>query len=279
MRLFSAQEGNPIPRRDRRRLETHHRCASLRRTGRLAGLPVLAALGLSSCAIATPHTNISRWPVAAKAMYYRDPAPYRLGVLLLADRRPAVERNGQRPTGIFLVLWNRRVGDYYTNDQVFGGQVAHRLTEQLMEYLAASHAFAEAIFIVPPQELRLDDPLSVSRAGREQVVDILLHGELRHFFGSQYQHVSIYMLPLYFVGMFGWQNAKALPWGRTSIAFTLYDGRTGELLWRRLLEADHTLPRDTDAMTEAALESFVEVTGRLAADLRQVSLEVEPSGR
>ena len=232
------------------------------------------ALMLSGCAIHTPYTNISQWPVARDASYYHEPAPYRIGVLPLTDQRPAEERTGKQPHGVFLILWNRRIGDYYTGDRLFGGNVAQQLSDRLTEYLHSSNVFAQTIPIATtPQGFDPSDSAAVSRLGLEQVVDYLLGGELQHFFGSQSQHTSIYLLPLYVASAFGWQDSKTLPWGRTSIAFTLYDGKSGDVVWRHRLEADRILPRERDLMSEAAMGSFVDLAGQLSAELRQLPLD------
>jgi len=228
---------------------------------------------VAGCSNKTPHLSLPQWPIAQRAMYYRAAAPYRLGVSPLFDQRPVVERQGQRPAGCFLLVWNRRVGDYYTGDHVFGGQVALHLTEHLIEYLRAANVFADVTPVAPSEALHLSGAGAIGRVGRDHQADYLLGGQLEHFFGSQSQHTSIYLLPLYFVSTFGWHDAKSLPWGRTAIDFTLYEGRTGQIVWRRLIEADHTLPRESDTMSEAAWEAFVETAGRLAVDLRQLPLE------
>jgi hypothetical protein len=239
---------------------------------RYLGLGFAGLLLLSSCAIATPHRQISQWPVTKRAMYYRDPLPSRLVLIPLIDRRPPRERQGQRASGLFLLLWNRRKGDYYTGDHVFGNDVPRQLTQQLAEFLKASNAFA-SIEVAASRGL---DPESVSRAEVSAVAqthnaDYVLAGELHHFFGTQFQHTSMYLLPLYFINTFGWQDQKSLPWGQTAIRFVLYEGRSGENLWRRMVEAKETLPRETDSMSDAALESFATTAGLLASDLRQVS--------
>lgn len=242
---------------------------------RLVSFVGLLSLGLSGCAIATSHLNISQWPVTTYAMYYRDPAPYRLAVLPLVDQRPGQEREGQRPRGMFLLLWNRRVGDYYTGDQIFGGNVAAQLSQQLSAYLTSTHAFAEVIPIPAssaPQGSSIS-PADILALRQAHMVDYVLQGQVQHFFGSQTQHTSIYLLPLYFVSTMGWQDSKTLPWGRTAIQYTLYDGRSGDIAWRQLLEADRTLPRQTDAMSEAALQSFVDVAGQMASNLRTAAVE------
>ena len=83
----------------------------------------------------------------------------------------------------------------------------------------------------------------------------------------------MFALPLYFISAFGWQNGKGLPWGKTAIRFTLSDGSTGDLVWAQVIEADATLPRATDSMAEAAMESFLNATGQLTTQLRQLPLE------
>ncbi len=246
-----------------------------RSLARSATLLVLAAAGLAvcaGCAISTPHMNIRQWPGAARAGYYHEPAPVRVGVLPLVDQRPAVEHSGKRPTGMFLLLWNRRVGDYYTGDRVFGGEVTSQLTDQLVQYLKAGNVFADVVRVQPPTDFNPADPTSVSTMGRSNVVHYLLRGEVQHFYGSQTQHTMIYLLPLYFVNTFGWEDSKTLPWGKTSIQFTLYDAQTGDLVWRRLIEYNQTLPRDKDPMSQAALESFTGAAGELSTDLRTIPL-------
>ena len=105
-------------------------------------------------------------------------------------------------------------------------QVATGLTTQTVRYLKAANVFAEVVSIDPPSQFNPQVPEHVSRLGREQVVDYLLRGELQHFFGSQTQRTSIVLLPLYFINTMSWENAKFLPWSKTAIAWTLYDGRT-----------------------------------------------------
>jgi hypothetical protein len=77
---------------------------------------------------------------------------------------------------------------------------------------------------------------------------------------------------LYFISAFGWQDSKGLPWGQTTIRFHLYDGQNGDLVWQHRLEASETLPRGTDSMAEAAMESFTQVAGELATELRKLPL-------
>ena len=238
----------------------------------------LALWLLGGCAIKTPYLPIRNWPIAQRASYFRDAAPYRVGVLPLADERPTVERHGQQPTGIFLLLWNRRVGDYTTGDAVFGGQVADQLTGQLIDYLKSANVFADVIRLPagPPGAVP-QDAAPLGRIGREHVVDYLLTGEVQHFYGSQKQHTSIWLLPLYFINTFGWQDNKSLPWGHTAIQFTLHDGRTGATVWRQLVEESRTLPREEDAMSEAAMAAFADAAGELARELRNLPLELPPT--
>lgn len=234
---------------------------------------LVLSLALVGCAIKTTHLNISQWPVAKRAMYYQDPLPYRLAVLPLMDERPVEERTGKRPGGMFLLVWNKRVGDYVTGDHVFGQEVPRRLTDQLAEYLRQTHVFAEIVpFALPSQPSDRASAERIQQLAREQVVDYVLGGAVEHFYGSQHQQTSMLILPLYFINMSSWQDSKSLPWGKTTMRFVLYDGRTGDIMWRHRLEADETLPRETDAMSEAALESFATLAGNLVMELRQLPL-------
>ena len=233
---------------------------------------VVAAIALAGCAIKTPYLNISQRPIADQAMYFREASPLRVVVLPFVDKRPDLERQGQRPHSMFLLLWNRRVGDYYTGDALFGGEIGTHLATQTASYLKSANVFTE-VNAAPalPQGFHFTHA-EVRRLGQEQSADYFLGGEVEHFFGSQHQQFSMFMLPLYFVSSFGWQNGKGLPWGQTTMQVFLYDAQTGDLAWRHQLEASHTLPRETDSMAEAAFESFVTVAGQLATELHQLPL-------
>lgn len=234
----------------------------------------LLASSVTGCAIQTPHLAIRNWPVSQRAMYYHEAEPYRLVVLPLTDQRPPHERSGQRAPGMFLLVWNRRVGDYYTGDRVFGGEVTGQLSTQLAVYLQAANTFTHVVTIpAVPGAVDFANSASVRQLGDGHAADLLLRGELRHFFGSQHQHFSMFALPLYFINAFGWQDSKSLPWGQTTLQCALYDGRSGDMLWRRELEASETLPRDTDSMAVAAMRSFATVAGELATELRKLPLD------
>lgn len=231
-----------------------------------------ASLALSGCSIKTTHLQINEWPIAKRAMYYQEPSPYRVAVLPLADERPSEERDGTRPRGLFLLLWNRRIGDYVTGDRVFGQDVPGQLTGQLTTYLQSANVFAQLVPASSPQPSDRVDAAQIRRLGQQEVVDYVLGGAIEHFYGSQHQHTSAFFLPLYFVSTFGWQDSKSLPWGRSTVRFVLYNAQTGDTTWRHRLESDDTLPRETDAMSEAALESFAILAGRLATELRTLPL-------
>lgn len=238
------------------------------------GGALLILLTLPGCAIQTPYLNISQWPVTKRAMYYNQPLPYRIAVLSFLDQRPPEEREGRRAPAMFLLVWNRRVGDYYTGDLVFGGDVAAHLSRQLAAYLEAANAFAHVQYVPRPLDATaLPDATHLQQLAHHSQADYLLAGELEHFFGSQHQELSAFFLPLYFISTWGWSNAKTLPWGQTTVRFTLFKGTDGDLLWRRRLETQHILPREGDPMSEAALESFATLAGQLTTELQQLPLE------
>ena len=268
----------PSGRRDRAIDQSNLTREPLNTTTPFPHLPTLfvsAGLAVAStgCAIQTPHLKISQWPVTKRAMYYHEPLPYRLAVLPLLDERPTQERQGQKAPAMFLLLWNRRVGDYYTGDHVFGGEVVSQLTGQLVEYLRVANIFPHVEHVVPQHRADTLSPERVQQLTRTAAADYLLTGNVEHFFGSQHQHLSMFVLPLYFINTWGWQDSKTLPWGQTTMRFILYDGGTGDIAWRQRMEGQHTLPRETDAMSEAALESFALVAGKLATELRGLPLE------
>ena len=232
----------------------------------------LLAMGAAGCAIQTPHLAINRYPVAQQAAYYPEALPGRLGVMPLADQRPPQERQGRKPPGIFLLLWNRRTGDYYTGDRIFGEPVAPQLSQGLVDYLQAAHVFTETVSVPASAH----SPTALQRLGDEHAADYLLGGEWHHFFGSQHQQCSMFILPLYFINTWGWSNGKSLPWGQTTALLVLYQADTGELVWRAPIEQTWTMPRDTDSMAEAAMKSFTATAAQLATQLRQLSLAAPP---
>lgn len=229
---------------------------------------------MSGCAIKTPHLSVSQWPLQSRASYYSEALPYRLLVVPTTDQRPEHERQGQQPSAQFFVLWNKRVGDYYTGDTVFGNHVGDQLSAQLADYVQASHTFTATTFTgsTPPNF----NPLNTSEIqtlAAQHSADFVLTSELQHFFGSQHQHFSLYALPLYFINMSGWQDNKSLPWGQTTLRVVLYDGRTGDLVWQEQFTAQETLPRDTDSMAEAAMVSFATMSNQLVSQMRNLPLQ------
>ncbi len=239
----------------------------------------VSVAGLAGCAIKTPQSAISHWPVEKRASYYAEPMPYRVAVVTLADHRPDNEHQGQQPRGLFLLLWNRRSGDYYTSDDAFAGNVPAQLSERLTAYLQSANAFTDATLVrVPSDGFDILDRSQVRTIGERQHVDYVLGGELKHFFGSQNQQFQMIMLPLYFANTFSWRNGKSLPWGKTTALLVLCDARSGEVVWRHELEASETLPTDKSMMTDAAMESFLSISNQLVAEVRQLPLNtVEPT--
>lgn len=245
------------------------------RLPRCSSVIVMSAF-LGGCAIKTPSQEIRAWPITQRALYYQEVAPYRVAVVPFLDQRPGHERTGQRPLGFFLLVWNRRVGDYYTGDRLFGQAINVQLAESLAAYLQAANVFAQVVTVPASESVSSQmEPQTAQVIARSQVADYVLGGELQHFFGSQHQHLSMVALPLYFINAFSWQDSKSLPWGQTTVRFALYDGTSGRLLWRHVLEASKTLPRETDSMATAALESFASVAGQLAVELRQIPFEAQ----
>ena len=251
-------------------------------TGRLGLITLTMVLWmfpfLSGCAIKTPYLNINQRPISERAPYYNEPLPYRLLVLPAVDHRPSNEQQGQRPSAMFLLLWNKRVGDYYTGDAVFGNHVADQLSTQLADYLQKAHVFTMTNFTASlPPDFDPVNPAHIQQLARQHSADFVLRSELAHFFGSQHQQFSMYVLPLYVASAFGWQNNKSLPWGQTTLRVMLYDGQTGDIAWRQEFTAQETLPRNTDSMAEAAILSLSMASSQLTSELRRLPLQsMEP---
>jgi hypothetical protein len=242
-------------------------------------IPAFLACTLAGCAIKTPHLAVQQYPVEKRAAYFAEPAPYSLIVTPLIDRRPEVERKGQQAAPMFLLLVNRRVGDYYTGDRVFGRQVPAHLADRVAAHLQAANAFQKVTFLPTPFDpFDPNNPHHITRLAQTQGGHFVLTGELEHFYGSQHQHFSMTVLPLYFLNAFSWQDSKNLPNGKTVITFALHDAAKGDIMWRHQLQATSTMPRDTDSMAQAAMESFVLVSERLTSELRKLPLKsVEPA--
>ncbi|HEX9742383.1 MAG TPA: hypothetical protein VGA17_06295 [Nitrospiraceae bacterium] len=236
-----------------------------------AGLMLFTMAG---CAVKTPHKPLAQWPVDHRGVFYANPAPLRIAIAPFTDQRPREEIKGLKPTGMFFLLWNRRKGEYYTGDHIFGADIptgiAHWLTRYLDEANIAAHVVQAP---TPATPIDFSNAEQVRRYAAAHVADFVLTGDIEHFHGSQYQNTSFYLLPLWFINTFGWQDELGLPWGRTAIRFSLYDGRSGDAVWKRTLDASETMPAKSSTMAEAALESLSTVGGNLAIAIRQLNLQ------
>ncbi len=239
-----------------------------------AWLVVISTILISGCAIKTPPFPVSQFPIAERAVYYQETLPYRVAVLPLVDRRPKHEQLGQKAPARFFLLWNSRSGDYYTGDQLFGSEVPAQLSKQTAEYLRSANTFAKVFEPASlPNTPSWQDSSGLTQLAKAEVIDFFIAGEIEHFFGSQKQKASMYAVPLYFISAFGWQNSKSLPWGKTVIRFKLLNAKGGDVIWSEELQGSVTLPKETDSMAQAAMESFLLVSKDLAVKLRQLPLD------
>ncbi len=205
------------------------------------------ALGLAGCVVPNPPLALHRPEVAA--------APPELALIRLEDARPAVQRVGQVPSLLPLVVWNSRIGDYVTGDDAFaddvGAAVSRALAEALSDQLGPARMFAAGT----------EPDAACTAAGARYVA----HGTIHHMYATRRQH-SFVFVPV-FAAM--WSFDPGEPVGIVSLDLEVSECETGEtLLAERFREHKRLRPERT--LSEAARSAL----RGLAREVRRTSLRL-----
>lgn len=222
------------------------------------------ATWVSGCAV---HSKPVSFLTSEKpeVLFCGDAMPGTLGIAPVRDSRPAEERLGKKPAGMFLLLWNQRKGDYLTSDKDFLDPVLSTIAERLGYAISRTNCFYETrvlsskISSQPSQE-----ELLIFLA--KEKVDYVLTAELKHFYGRQSQNAHFFALPLYYVDVLGARNDVGVAQGFTEFIFTLYNTRTGFEVWRDKVMADSD-SAVVGAYPDVARDSFLGASKKVANEL------------
>ena len=178
------------------------------------------------------------------------------------DERPGVEKAGSEPHGIYLLLWNQRIGNYISGDKDFLDPVAPTMPEQIGRAVSRTHCFYETktLKTAVPQQPGPEDLLVLFAKEKAHYV---LVSRLQHFYGEQRQKAYFYALPLFFVDLFGYANGTDNAQGHTEILFILYDTQLGQEVLREKVvgEANSSMRASFPQM---AKESFADASNKAA---------------
>ena len=198
---------------------------------------ILLVLFLSSgCAMKTQKVNLAA-DTPPQVMVCYDALQKTIGVTPVSDNRPAIEKTGDKPHGIYLLLWNQRIGNYISGDKDFNDSLNAILPDQIGRAISRTNCFYQTKILeakVPPQPTA-EDLLVI--LGKEKV-QYVLTAQVKHLYGQQRQKAYFYAIPAYFVDFFGWGNQVGPSEGHTEILFVLYDTQTGNEVLREMVTAD-----------------------------------------
>lgn len=220
----------------------------------------------SGCAVKTQTVSLNAIaPAQMQVLKCGDAQSVTLGIAPVVDKRPDYERTGKKPKGVYLGVWNQRIGNYMTSDADLGGNVLQAAAKQFISAIEKSNcfyevkAFEEKIFSQPgPEELLV--------AFAKHKTRYILVSEIQHFYGTQYQQSHLAVIPALVVNAASVGNQVGLAQGFSEFLFVLYDTQTGSEIWRQKIEAssDSSI---AGAYPQAAKDSLLKVSEKLANEL------------
>lgn len=192
-----------------------------------------------------------------------------LALIPLIDRRPAEEIKGKKPKGVFLLVWNQRIGDYVTSNKSFLEPHQEGMADRLAAAISRTNCFYEVKTVNAklPNQPTPDDFLPVLA---EEKVRYVLVGEIQHFYGKQHQKAYYLLIPALWVNLFFGNNRVDTAVGKTEILFTLYDAKTGSEVWRSNIQSEKSSAM-AGSYPQMAMQSFAEVSEKLANQLYDVA--------
>jgi hypothetical protein len=221
----------------------------------LAGI---VSLALSGCALKVP-------PVSLQLKHSSDPGeasieavPAALYVAEFEDQRPEPEREGRKPRGWYLYLWNSRIGTYITGDEDFTAPVPQAAAAAVADALRASGRF-RAVAMLEPSDAPLES------AEGDGAAEYLLRGQILHLYGTQYQRAIFTILP---IGFWVMTNEVSPATGHSAIRFELLERATNRIVWSETLGESCTEP--TYTRNSNAVFAHARLANRLAETLAAV---------
>lgn len=230
---------------------------------RLFSITLLALI--MGCAI-SPHRVAIFSPSKPEVLMCYDALQTSVGVAPLVDHRAAFQKAGAKPRGLYLLLWNQRIGDYVTSDKDFlDASMLSAMSEQIGYHLSKTNCFFETKALTAEVPLQPSPERLLVVLAKEKVRYVLT-GELKHFYGKQPQKAYFYALPAYFVDLFGIGSQVGTAKGHTEILFTLYETESGQEVWREEVSGEAS-SAVAGSYPEVARESFAKASQSLANQL------------
>lgn len=224
----------------------------------------LLIIVFNGCAVKTQTVSLSV-PADMDIMKCGDAMSTTLGIAPVVDKRPEHERTGKKPKGVYLGVWNQRIGDYITSDLDFAESVPEAIVKQFQQAIEKSNCFFEAKILEGkiPAQPRAEDLLVAFAKYKTRYI---LTSEVEHFYGTQSQTAHLAVIPAVYVNAASMGNNVGVAQGFTEILFTLYDTQLGYEIWRQKIETMSDTAVE-GAYPQAAKESLIEASEKLAHEL------------
>ncbi len=214
------------------------------------------------------------WSVKAEKVSLKDAAVAQADVLRCGDaiqatlaiaKRPEYEKTGQKPKGVYLGVWNQRIGDYTTSEQDFGGEVLKDVSDVFRNAIEKSNCFFE-VKTVEEKISSQPGPEELLVAFSKTRARYILTGELEHFYGTQHQHSHLAVVPALVVNAASVADNVGMAEGVTEAVFALYDTQTGYEIFREKIDGA-ALTQVKGTYPQAAKDSLVKAAESLAKAL------------
>lgn len=253
------------------------RCIESARKGthlaRLLAL-LLLPIGLATaCSVDVPRISL-RPELAEEAM----PSGGSLGVLPFRDHRAEAERKGKKPTLWVLLFYNWRRGDWMTSDAAFEEDVAAVVTEGAVRALSSSRFGGARLLEAAASDdaAAADDPdtapsgWSIAGLDRrrcdEPGIRYLAGGSIESLYGTLRQKFELLIIPMPFVSISLWGNAKSDAVGVASVDIAVFDCEKSKVVYQRSLTSSRRYPEIT--ISEAAKLALEDALERLRNETR-----------
>ena len=225
---------------------------------------VFVSILLSGCAMKATRVNIAAQQ-SPEVLVCLDALQRSMGIASIQDDRPPAEKAGGKPHGIYLLLWNQRIGNYMSGNKDFLDLLETSMPEQMGRSISRSNCFVETKTLktkVGPQPSAEELLVVFSK----EKVRYVLVSQVKHFYGQQRQKAYFYAIPAFYVDFFGWGNQAGNAQGHTDIIFILYDTQMGQEVLRERVVTDAFSPI-AGAYPQVASESFLEASQKISNHL------------
>lgn len=228
-------------------------------------LLLMVAFTVTGCAVTPEKISATSSSQPMEVLLCGDALQQTLGIAPIIDNRPEFEKTGQKPKGVFLGVWNQRIGNYVTSDKDFGGDASKTVTQEITKAIEKSNCFFEVKGIEEQlySQPSAEDLLVVFAKTKIRYVLVV---ELEHFYGTQHQHSHLAVVPALYVNAASVANSVGAAEGVTELNFSIHDTQTGQEIWRDKAQTATTVQVD-GAYPQAAWDSLHEAAEKVAKAL------------